>query len=163
MLQNDANLETVKRFYTCFQALDAAGMTACYHPDIVFNDPVFGTLRKKEAAAMWHMLIARGKDLTIRFSNIRNEDGAVRAHWEADYPFSRTGRQVRNVIEARFLFQDGLIVRHDDSFNLWRWQGMALGPVGALLGWSPPLRNKLRKTARQGLDDFIAKTPAFKN
>lgn len=159
---NDNRLKTIEKFYTCFRQRDAAGMCACYHPDIAFSDPVFGALKGKTAFAMWHMLTARAENLTIRFSNLRVEGDTLRAHWEADYPFSRTGRTVHNVIEAAFLFQDELIIRHDDTFDIWRWQRMALGPLGTALGWTPFMKHKLRATARAGLDAYISKNPQFK-
>ena len=45
-----------------------------------------------------------------------------------------TGRPVHNIIDAQFTFRDGLIVTHIDTFNLWRWSRMALGPKAVALG-----------------------------
>jgi len=61
---------------------------------------------------------------------------------------------VINKIHAEFEFRDGLIFRHRDAFNLHRWLGMALGPVGALLGWLPPMQSKVRAAAAAGLAKF---------
>lgn len=36
--------QLIQKFYTAFQTLDAHGMSACYHPNIVFTDPAFGRL-----------------------------------------------------------------------------------------------------------------------
>ena len=66
---------------------------------------------------------------------------------------------MHNIIDAEFEFKDGKIFRHDDQFDFWRWSRQALGPAGLLLGWTPILRNKVQKTARKGLEDFIAKNP----
>ena len=55
---------------------------------------------------------------------------------------------MHNSIEARFELEDGKIVRHQDSFDLWKWAGQALGWKGKLLGWSPPLQKVLRQQAR---------------
>ncbi len=43
------NAGLIQKFYTSFQARDAAGMNACYHPAIVFADPVFGRLEGDQA------------------------------------------------------------------------------------------------------------------
>ncbi|MBI1216336.1 MAG: nuclear transport factor 2 family protein [Alphaproteobacteria bacterium] len=158
---NDERRQTIERFYASLQKRDAAGMAACYHPDVVFSDPVFGELRGKEPAAMWHMLLKRGKDLEARCHDIQVEGNEGSARCEADYTFSATGRKVRNLLFARFLFEGDLIIRHDDDFDFWRWQRMALGLPGILLGWLPPFQNKIRRTARKGLDDFIARNPDF--
>ena len=71
-----------------------------------------------------------------------------------------TGRAVHNVIDAGFKFENGLIADHRDSFDLYAWARLALGPVGVLLGWSPPGHAKCRAQAREGLDEFMAGGPA---
>jgi hypothetical protein len=151
----------IETFYTCFQQRDWAGMSACYHPNIVFSDPVFTALHGKSARAMWHMLIERGKDLTLEYTNVRVEQSKGYAHWEARYTFSASRRLVHNIIEAEFEFAEGKISRHRDTFHFWRWSRMALGTTGLLLGWSPVVRNKVRQTAQQGLAAFIAKHPEY--
>ena len=78
-----------------------------------------------------------------------------RAHWDAHYTFSRTGRPVHNSITAGFAFKDGLIARHADRFSFWRWSRQALGPVGLWLGWTPLLRARVRANARAGLKDWV--------
>ena len=130
-------------------------MQACYHDQIVFSDPVFLGLKGNEAKAMWHMLIEAGKDLSIQYKNIQSQDSAGECDWDAHYTFSRTGRKVHNIIHAKFEFSDGKIIKHTDSFDLWRWSGMALGITGILLGWSPLIRTKIRAAARKNLMRFI--------
>ncbi len=130
-------------------------MQSCYHEDIVFSDPVFRNLKGKEAKAMWHMLVTAGKDLTLDFSKVKADDRKGSCHWEAHYSFSRTGRKVHNVIDAKFKFKDGKIFRHTDEFNLWWWSGMALGIVGILLGWSPLIKNRVRSLAQHNLKKFM--------
>jgi ketosteroid isomerase-like protein len=149
------NAQLIQTFYACFTRRDAAGMTACYHPQIVFSDPVFVELRGERAVAMWRMLCERGRDLAITFADVSADEQRGRAHWEARYTFSKAGRQVHNVIEAAFEFQEGKIIRHTDTFNLWRWAGMALGPTGLLLGWTPMVQAAIRREALQGLERFI--------
>jgi len=149
------NAELIKTFYTAFQNHDANGMNACYSSDIIFSDPVFGTLRGPEVTSMWRMLCERGKDLKISFGNLRADDHTGSAHWEAWYTFSKSKRRVHNVIEAKFEFQDGKIRQHMDKFNLWKWSSMALGPIGTFLGWTPFVQGGVRKEARRGLDNFI--------
>lgn len=151
-----ANAETIERFYRAFQKRDAAGMAACYHPQVEFSDPVFPGLKGPRAGAMWKMLCERGKDLKLEFSNVRADDRSGSAHWEAWYPFSATGRKVHNVIDASFEFRDGRIVKHTDRFDLHRWAGQALGVPGKLLGWTPFMQNKIRAMAAKNLDGFIA-------
>lgn len=154
------NEALIRRFYTAFQARDPAAMRACYHPDVVFSDPVFGELRGERAGAMWEMLCARAKDLELDFSAVSADGERGRAHWDARYTFTQTGRRVLNRIDATFAFRDGLIARHDDRFSFWRWARQALGPAGLLLGWTPLLRAKVGRTARAGLDAYLRRSAA---
>ena len=150
-----ANAALIHRFYDSFAALDATGMQACYHPDVVFSDPAFGELRGKQAGAMWAMLCGRAKDLQVTASDVEADDQRGRAHWEAHYTFGQTGRPVHNRIDAEFEFADGLIIRHTDRFDFYAWARQALGPAGLLLGWTPFLQKQVRDRARYGLDKYM--------
>ena len=157
------NQQLIRNFYTAFQQRDYATMNACYHPDVHFSDPAFGDLQGKQVMAMWHMLCERGKDLQITFRDVVATQSGGQAHWEATYSFSATGRQVHNIIDATFTFADGLIIRHADQFDLWRWTRMALGVTGILAGWTPMVQKKVRGTAVAGLDKFIANHPEYQS
>ncbi|SIT41183.1 conserved hypothetical protein [Paraburkholderia ribeironis] len=145
------NTELIERFYTAFQRRDAETMAACYADDVVFSDPVFGELRGDEARDMWRMLVARAQDFSLTFDGVVADDRTGRAQWVARYLFGQTGRAVLNRIDARFVFRDGRIVEHRDSFDLWLWMRQALGVRGTLLGWSPLVQRAIRAQARRGL------------
>ena len=151
------NEQLIRDFYAAFAKRDATGMAACYHRDIAFSDPAFPMLRGKEATAMWAMLCARGKDLEIILGDVAGDAEGGRAHWEAKYTFSQTGRLVHNKIDAVFAFRDGKIIRHVDSFGFWRWSSQALGGIGMLLGWFGPLKAMVRKKAAKSLQDYMEK------
>ena len=153
--------ELIERFYAAFDRKDGEAMAACYHPDAVFSDPVFPRLDAREVGAMWRMFCSTpGGDLAVEFRDVAADDREGRAHWDARYTFSATGRKVLNQIDAAFEFRDGLIVKHTDTFDLWKWTRMALGPVGVVLGWSPIVRNKVRGQARKLLEKYMRDHPA---
>jgi ketosteroid isomerase-like protein len=147
------NAELIDHLYASFRKRDAAAMAACYQPDATFSDPVF-QVKGGEVADMWTMLCERGRDLTLDWRDVRADDATGAAHWEPRYTFSVTGRPVHNKIDARFTFRDGKIATHVDSFSLWRWTRMALGPKGAALGWAPFVQNAIRSEARRGLESW---------
>ena len=151
-----AHAQLITDLYQALQRRDGAGMAACYHRDAEFSDPVFVSLKGEQVGAMWRMLTERGKNLAVSFDSVTADDAAGRAHWEAHYTFSQTGRPVHNLIDARFAFRDGKIIRHIDQFDLWRWAGMALGPKGRFLGWLPAVQTAIRKQAISGLVRFMA-------
>ncbi|XXF77981.1 nuclear transport factor 2 family protein [Myxococcaceae bacterium GXIMD 01537] len=157
------NAQLLQTFYSAFQRRDAEAMAACYHPDAEFSDSVFRGLNHAQVTDMWRMLCAAGKDLQIEFRDVQADDASGRAHWDARYTFSKTGRKVLNRIDATFTFRDGKILRHQDAFGLWQWTRQALGPVGLALGWSPLVQNKVRSQAMKSLDAFMrergAKSP----
>jgi hypothetical protein len=105
---------------------------------------------------MWQMLLTSAKDLKVTFDAIQTSGSKGSCNWQAWYTFSKTGRPVHNIIQASFDFKDGKILRHRDSFDLWRWSRMALGTSGLLLGWSPIVQNKIRSNARAALQKYIA-------
>ncbi|WP_462248095.1 nuclear transport factor 2 family protein [Ekhidna sp.] len=149
--------QTLEKFYLAFQSLDANKMAECYHSEAVFNDPAFQNLNSEEVKAMWAMLIQRSEGkLEITFDSVIGDDDMAQCIWEAKYEFSKTGNPVHNIIHASMEFKDGLIIRHTDKFDFWRWSKMALGTPGKLLGWSPVLKNKVRKMARASLDKYMS-------
>lgn len=155
-----ANHALIEQFYTAFQNKDHEAMAACYHQDAYFRDEAF-ELTGKQIGAMWHMLCERGTDMTMTFL-VQEKAGEVTAHWEPRYTFSQNGRKVHNIIDATFEFKDGLIINHIDQFNFWSWSKQALGTIGALLGWSGFLRNKVKTMANKNLTHFIAKHGQYK-
>ena len=153
----DENRALITRFYEAFARRDGAAMAACYHPEARFSDPAFPNLRGAEIGAMWTMLCQRAQEFSLTFRDVQASEERGSAHWEAKYLFSKTGRQVHNIIEAEFAFKDGLIVAHDDRFSFWRWSRQALGLPGVLLGWSAFLRGKVQAEAAKGLAIFQKK------
>jgi ketosteroid isomerase-like protein len=150
------NEDVISRFYSAFAAGDHATMEASYTDDASFSDPVFPNLSADEVRAMWRMFCTSGNDIEVSFSDVQADERSGSAHWDAVYRFPKTGREVHNSISASFLFRDGRIVRHRDDFNLYAWTRMALGPVGAVLGWTPIVQGQVRKQAAAQLHRFMA-------
>ncbi|WP_310377646.1 nuclear transport factor 2 family protein [Flavobacterium sp.] len=145
MTQNE---NTIIKFYSAFAKADTATMCECYHENIQFRDPAFGLLKGKEVCEMWKMLIEKSKgNITIEFSKVEADDYLGSAEWIAAYNFSKTNRKVVNIIQAKFHFQDGLIIKHTDEFDLWKWSKQAFGIVGFLLGWTGFFQKKIQQQA----------------
>ena len=153
---------TIERLYAAFAQLDAEAMAACYAPQASFDDEAFSLRGRAQVGAMWAMLCeavkAKGRDVwKLEVSQITERS----AHWEPTYNFSATGRTVHNIIDADFEFDSaGLITRHRDRFDFWRWSRQALGTPGWLLGWTPLLRAKVRAQAAKNLARYTASRPA---
>jgi ketosteroid isomerase-like protein len=156
----------IERFYAAFAALDGAAMQACYCDDARFEDPVFALQGREQIGAMWRMLCdatkARGRDVWKLELGDHSADagGTGRAHWEAHYRFSASGRMVHNIVEAQFAFRDGQIASHSDHFDFWRWSRQALGVGGTVLGWSPFLRHRVQAKAAANLAAYRSRHPA---
>ncbi len=151
------NAQLLHDFYDAFSRRDHVAMGSVYGAGARFHDPVFPDLNAEQVRAMWHMLVERGTDLELAYGGVEADEATGGARWEATYTFRKTGRRVHNVIDAAFRFQDGRIVEHTDSFDLWRWARMALGPVGMCLGWTPFVRRKVRRLAAGELARWIEK------
>lgn len=149
------NKQLIHQFYTAFQNGDALAMKQCYHPDIQFRDPAFGLLKGEQAATMWKMLLERAKgNIKIEYSNVKANDTSGIAQWVAHYTFSQTNKKVVNHIAAEFEFKDGLIYKHNDNFNVWKWSQQALGWKGYLFGWTGFFQQKIQKNALHSLKKY---------
>lgn len=150
---------TIETLYAAFARLDGAAMQACYAEDARFDDEAFSLRGRREIGGMWRMLCEATAARPDARAHWRLEVSAITertAHWEAHYLFSATGRAVHNIIDAEFEFDaQGLIQRHRDRFDFWRWSRQALGTPGLLLGWTPMLRHKVRATAAGNLRKFL--------
>lgn len=151
------NTKLISQFYEAFSRRDADTMATCYHAEATFSDPAFPDLKGEQIGAMWRMLCGRAKDLRVEFREISADETTGKAHWEAWYPFSATGLQVHNIIDASFEFRDGKIFRHTDHFDFPRWAKQALGLKGLLLGRTNFLRKIVRKNAGAALQNFMQK------
>lgn len=149
------NEQLINIFYTAFRNKDYKTMQNCYADNVVFNDAVFKNLNAQQVRAMWQMLITKGKDLQLEFSNVHANETKGSAEWVATYTFSQTKRKVVNRIKASFVFEDGKIVQHTDEFDFHKWASQALGITGTLLGWTGFLRNKVQAGAMKNLSTFM--------
>ena len=149
------NEQLIDQFYTAFANQDWQKMANCYHPDIQFQDPAFGILNGQNVSDMWNMLLERSKgNLKIEFYNIKATENKGSATWIATYNFSKTNRKVVNTIQASFEFKDGLIYKHTDTFDLWKWSHQALGWKGLALGWTSFMQRKIREQAIVSLKNY---------
>ena len=149
------NQELIKIFYQSFQRKDYKAMQICYDDSAIFSDEVFVNLNADEVRAMWEMFCIKGRDLQIHFSNVQADDKNGSAEWIAVYTFSKTNREVTNRIKANFTFDNGKIVKHTDHFNFSNWASQALGISGILLGWTPLVKNKVRKEGMKNLKEYM--------
>jgi hypothetical protein len=132
-------------------------MAASYAPTARFSDPVFQDLTGPRIGTMWRLLCERATDLRVECGPVRTEGDTARVEWQAWYSYSATGRRVHNRIAASLILDQGLIRRHDDVFDLYRWARQALGVKGLLLGWTPLVQRAIRRRASHSLDAFAAR------
>lgn len=152
----DAEVQLIHKFYQAFQKLDAVGMNACYHTEILFYDPVFGMLKGEHTMYMWEMLCKEAKDFSLVFGNIIAQgEGYYTCDWVASYTFSKTGRRVVNKVEAFMLISDDKIIEHSDGFSIHKWSMMAIGFTGWLLGWNSLYQNRIKRMAGRKLAHYI--------
>ena len=145
--------DLIFKFYTAFSKGDIEAMIACYHVDIEFEDPAFGMLQGDQVGAMWQMLLSKKEESEMNISfHVLNEQQAT---WTAHYKYGPKKRKVINHVHAHFEFKDGLISKHIDRFNLWKWSQQAFGLSGYLLGWSGCMKDKIQATTNKLLMKFM--------
>lgn len=152
------NAAIITKFYQSFVDKNVEGMISCYHDDVQFTDPAFGTIKGEQAKMMWKMLIERGgENMSVSFDNVQADGNTASASWQADYKYGSKKRPVHNEVEAKFTIKDGKIIKHIDDFNLHGWAKQALGFSGALLGGTAFFRKKIQKTTNGLLSKYMAK------
>jgi hypothetical protein len=147
----------IQDFFHCFAGGDYRGMQKCLHPEVEFSDIGFN-LRGTQVGAMWHMICDKGTQ--IMFRDVEADDSQGTARWQCHYDFQKDKHSkphsVHNIIAARFRFEGGLIREHHDTCDFERWARQALGLVGAVLGEFEFLHKKVRESAQEKIDAFIA-------
>jgi hypothetical protein len=133
------NARIAENLFASLNLHNADLMADCYHPQAVFRDITFHLHGKAQVVNMWRM-ICEG-DIHTTFEIVHADDASVRAHLVDEYTFTKTNRFVRNTIESRLSFRDGLISEHIDSCDPRLWASMAIGGFsGFLAGRFRPLR-----------------------
>ena len=94
------------------------------------------------------------KNIKIEFSDIKADDYTGSAQWIATYNFSKTNRKVVNSIQSQFQFKDGLIIKHSDYFDIWKWSKQAFGTIGYLFGWTGFFQSKIQQKALLSLKNY---------
>lgn len=149
---------TITNFYTAFANNDFKSMSLCYIANAQFRDPVFGTLTGDQVSMMWKMLLEKSNgNLKVIFSDCQANEFMGSALWQATYLFSKTNRMVVNNVATHFQFRDGLIIKHVDEFDLYKWSKQAFGIKGFLLGWTGFFQRKIQQQAQESLHRYIAK------
>jgi ketosteroid isomerase-like protein len=157
-----SNEKILTKFYTAFANSDAASMCECYDTHINFRDPAFDLLKGNDVCQMWKMLIEKSKgNIKIELSAVKADQYMGSAAWVATYTFSKTNRIVVNTIQSQFQFKDGLIIKHTDYFNIWKWSKQAFGTTGYLLGWTGFFQKKIQQKAVASLKKYKETENAF--
>jgi len=144
------NDKVLQKYWTALGKGDGKTMATCYADDATFRDPIFA-LTGAEIGAMWRYLMDGKGDLVVATKPLLIDNGTARGEWTATYTFTATGRKVVNHIFSNIEAHDGKIVAQEDLFPFWKWSRMALGTSGALLGWTPIVKNKVRRMAAKRL------------
>jgi ketosteroid isomerase-like protein len=150
--------ELLEHFYHSFKYKDAEGMIACYHDDIEFTDPAFGTLKGDEVKNMWRMLLGQSSASQIDYNNISADANKGKVYWKAQYVFSQTKRPVVNNVTSSFEFKDGKIIRQTDTFDLKLWAKQALGFQGSVLNFFGVLQSAIQRKANASLQAYMNKS-----
>jgi ketosteroid isomerase-like protein len=153
------NTALLARLFAALNQHDHQAMAACYHPAATFHDIAFELRTSQRIHGMWHMICA-GSDISATVQSLHADDRKGRASVVDEYTFRDTGRRVRNVIDSRFRFEDGLIIEQTDTCDPRAWARMALGGItGFLAGRVRLLR---RWKANRKLQAVLSAHPEYR-
>lgn len=149
------NKSIIKKLLKAYGNKDYPAIAKCYHQDVRFIDPIFGHIKGQNVFSMWKTLINNNNGkLKIKAIEILTTDYLGSAKWIITYKHSKTNRQIVNVITSNFHFKDGLIIKHVDDFDIWKWSKQAFGFSGYLFGWTGYMQQKLHDNALDTLRNF---------
>lgn len=146
------NAKLLDKLYGSLNRHDFQSMASCYHPHATFHDIAFDLMGKDQIRSMWQMICTGDIRCTFEVVQADSECGLV--NLVDEYTFKETGRPVRNSIESRFRFQDGLIIEHRDYCDARAWAAAAVGGIGGFLAGR--LRFLRARKARAKLEKFAA-------
>jgi ketosteroid isomerase-like protein len=155
----EGNAAILELLFSNLNRHDHQEMAKCYHPQASFHDIAFDLHGKGQIHSMWQMICEGDIRVTFEVVEASKQEGFVKLVDE--YTFSETGRRVRNSIESRFRFQDGLIIEQRDSCDARAWAAMAIGgPKGFLAGRFHFLRSwKARGMLRRFISNAESRQP----
>lgn len=144
----------LQQLYSSLDCHNFEAMANCYHPEATFHDIAFDLEGKDRIREMWRMICIG--DIRATFEVVRADDREGVVKLVDEYTFTDTGRRLRNSIESRFRFRDGLIIEHRDACDARAWASAALGGfTGFMAGRIRFLR---AWTARAKLRRFVEAT-----
>jgi uncharacterized protein len=136
-----ANGVLLNRLFTALGEHNHLEMASCYHPKARFRDIAFDLRGVEDIYDMWRMICTGDGDIKVKVEAVEADDSAGLVKLVDNYTISRSKlsrkrHPVHNVIESRFRFKDGLILRQDDRCDAREWARQALGhgPFGFLAG-----------------------------
>ena len=139
--------EIAIKFYDAFSAANIDVLKQLYDKKLIFNDNIFVNLDYNETISMWSSLLVGNKNMSIKYEIKKYSEKYVEVEWIADYLFTSTNRNVKNIILAKMEIDQGKIINHTDNFDFYKWSQMAFGITGALIGWTSFFKNKVRTEA----------------
>lgn len=150
-----ASEKTIHQLYTSIANGDVSKIDQCYSDTVKFHDPIFGRLTADEVPKMWKMLILKSnKKLALEYKIIKINKHTAEVKWKAVYFFGKNKRQITNHIQSKLHFKEGLIVKQNDDFNIWKWSQQAFGLPGFLFGWTGYMQRKIQIKALSSLKNF---------
>jgi hypothetical protein len=189
IVNEELNLQTLRRFFDCFARRDALGMRTCLHPDVEFQDVGFH-LHGDEVGAMWTMVTTAKHPaqvehpIEVRVTKLSVTGNQGDAEWTCQYLLVPEGGgeplPITNDVISQFRFADGLIVWQEDQCrSFWNWFRQVKPTMGPVLDWVhrieelieqgtgldiPPdieqrARQGVREMGRSKLDQFLVDNP----
>lgn len=152
--------EVARRFYDAFCAGDAATLERLYHPQVRFRDEVFAFDDRAGTMGMWRLLVRKEAGARFRYELLGADGEVATVRWTADYRFPPPdGSPVHNVITARLVVRDGLIVEHTDAFSWDAWSRQAFPWLHGASSW-PGVKQALKWGIRTVLAMQVARPPS---
>lgn len=149
------NEKKIKKFYKAFENGNVEKMLSFYDDDIEFEDPAIGKIKGDIAKYWWQFLCENSVNLSIDIEEIKADDERGIAIWTNNYTVEETGNAVALDIVSKFYFEDGLIVKHVDEYDIKSFVKQAFGSAAGLVGGSFLVKKTVRSQSKKYLKKYM--------
>jgi len=149
------NIKIIKEYYKAFENGDVATMLSFYDDDIKFEDPAIGKIKGDEAKYWWQFLCENSVDLSIDIKEIKIDEDKGIAIWTNHYTVEETGNRVSLDIVSKFYFEDGLIIKHIDEYDIKSFVKQAFGKAAGIVGGSFLVKKTVRLQSKKLLKQYM--------
>lgn len=152
------NTQIINKFYKAFEKGDSKKMNSCLSHNIKFDDPALGKAKGDKVKFWWQFLCENAVDFSIDLIEVKADSEKGIAVWKNSYTFKETGKPVTLDIVSKFYFENNLIIKHIDEYDIKSFIKQAFGSTAGIFGGSFLVKKTVRAQSKILLKKYMKKS-----